>query len=274
MQRRFSLLSALAGGLIAALVVSALPAIAQDPDDQAVTEVAEDRASPGDPFLLGLVNLVNRQTVLRGDAGASNLMIRNTGGEPPLSLRTAGGTQPPLAVDSRGKVRRLNADLLDSRHANGLIRAAFGSTDSAAHNDGDAVTATITAPQRGVLIMGGSIDAKGAPGFIDGFGCMLTVNGVEVPGTSRGSVVAWFDIGHTANSEENCSTDGGLIVEKGTHTVALSIFFHDGAAFDAASVWVIWSPFGGDGMVPNPADSPIGEPNNDADERDLANDTP
>ena len=99
-----------------------------------------------------------------------------------------------------------DSDLVDGKHANQLIRAAFGSTNSATEANGDAATTTITAPAAGVLVMSGSIEgfASGSVGF---FSRRLTVGGTVVPGTERDSVV---------HDEENRSTDGPQNVAAGT----------------------------------------------------------
>jgi len=238
MQRRFHFWSALAGGLIAALVVSALPAIAQ---------VAETNAVPGSNFKLGQTNIVNANTALRGNSG-TNLVLRNTGNGVPLNLLTNGNGKPPMAVDSRKVVKNLNADRLDFRHANELIRADFDSTQDAPNPDGAAVTATITAPKPGMLVMGGSVEATS--NSFDDYRCELRVNGSFVTGTGRNSVVHNAGGDHTNNGQENCSTDGGQVVGPGTYSVALHTLNRSFASFDGASVWVIWVPFDGNGNVP------------------------
>lgn len=233
----------LAGVMVGALMVAALPAIAQD---------AETQAQPGDPMLVGQTNSVNANTSLRGDA-TSNLVLRNTGDGTPLNLITEGNGKAPMKVDSRRVVKNLNTDTLDFRHANQLIRAAFGETDNAVDADGDLVTATITAPKPGILVMGGSVDSFANPttGANDFFYCRLTVNGTVVSGSSRGTTVHDAGGDHTENWNENCSTDGALVVDGDTtYTVALRADSQETVLFDDASVWVIWVPFDGDGKVP------------------------
>ena len=235
---RYLLIAAVLG----ALVVSALPAVA--------SQGAATFAQPGDTFRLGQGNVVNARTILRGSPANSNLLIMNNGSGIPLEIRTLGNGKAPLRVDSAVRVKNLNADRLDNRHANQLIRAAFGATDTAADADGDAVTATITAPLAGILVMSGSIEASGTTA--DVYSCSLTVGGAAVTGTLRVSEVDLPGGDHTANMEENCATDGAHVVAGGTHTVALKITGRDTVEFDAASVWVMWVPFDGTGSGVTP----------------------
>jgi hypothetical protein len=71
-------------------------------------------AAPGDPFRLGKSNVVNK---------VSTLVKRGAG--PALSLKVRGG-QPPLAVNSGGRVKNLNADRVDGKDS-----SAFAPADSA-----------------------------------------------------------------------------------------------------------------------------------------------
>ena len=238
--RRTNFWTGLAGVLVGALMVSALPAIAQ---------VAETNAVPGSNFKLGQTNIVNANTALRGNSG-TNLVLRNTGNGVPLNLLTNGNGKPPMVVDSRKVVKNLNADRLDFRHANELIRAEYGSMNDASDANGAAVTATVTAPKPGILIMSGSIDASGSTD--DWYSCNLTVNGTFVTGTGRVARVNNEGGDHTDNSEEDCATDGGWAVDAGTHNVALHIGDRNTALLLGASVWVIWVPFDGNGNVPSP----------------------
>ncbi len=62
-------------------------------------------AANGRPLLLGKVNTETRSAT-----------IKNTGAGPALKLKTR-ASAPPLAVNSRKKVTRLNADLVDGKNA-------------------------------------------------------------------------------------------------------------------------------------------------------------
>jgi len=75
-------------------------------------------AVPGDPFKLGKVNVVNKVTTL---------VKRGPG--PALSLKVRAG-QPPLAVNSNGKVARLNADRLDGKDSTEFLGKNEKAADS------------------------------------------------------------------------------------------------------------------------------------------------
>jgi hypothetical protein len=227
---RHLVVAALAGGLVAA----AVPAAA---------------AQIGEALGLGEVNTVDARTVLRGDAGSQpNMSIRNTGGGSPLFLQTLGNGSPPLIVDSDRQVNNLNGDLLDDRHAGELVRAAYAATPDAVNGNGDVVTATITAPTPGMLIMGGGLDAFGTS--FETYWCSLEVDGTQVEGSLR--IVGVDSSGTTNNAHEDCATDGGVVVVAGTHDVALHIANHNSAEFFDASVWVMWVAFDGEGEVAVP----------------------
>jgi hypothetical protein len=239
MKRRFHFWSAVAGGLVAALVVSALPAIA---------------AQVGDPLRLGETNIVNATTALRGNA-SSNLLLRNTGSGVPLDLKNNGNGKPPLAVDSRKLVKNLNVDKVDFRHANELIRGARALSveiDEAVFVGGSAniLTTGIMAPQPGMLMISASVDASGATD--DQYTCQILVDGFVVAGSSRASRVNWAGVSHTDNSQENCATDAVEVVGAGPHVVDFRVFGRNTAAFHSATLWVIWVPYDGDGNVPTP----------------------
>ena len=110
------------------------------------------------------------------------------------------------------------------------------------------VSATITAPKAGWLILSGSIDAFGST--IDLYECRLTVDNGLVAGTKRLSLVNTEFGDHTANTNENCSTTGVQQVTAGTHIFALAIRNRSTVDFRGASVWALFVPFDGDGNTP------------------------
>ncbi len=142
-----------------------------------------------------------------------------------------------------------NAGKVDGFSANQLLRVASGSTEDAPDDNGFAVSATITAPKAGWLILSGSINGSGATDDI--YECSLKVDLVTVAGSFRTSVVdsAGFPT-HTDNSSENCSTTGVQQVTAGTHTFALAIRDRHTVNFSSASVWALFVPFDGEGNKP------------------------
>ena len=132
--------------------------------------------------------------------------------------------------------------------ANQLLRVAFGSTNDAPNDNGFMVSATITAPQAGWLVLSGSVDGHGV--INDNYRCHLVVDLVQVAGTFRSSVVDTAGASHTNNTEGNCSTTGVQQVTAGTHKVALTIRDRDTVDFRNASVWALFVPFDGEGNKP------------------------
>lgn len=114
--KRIHFRSAFIGGLVAALTVMALPAVA--------AEVAA-------ALQLGQSNTANARTTLKGDVGSANLRIVNTDPDgSPLSLVSQPG-EPPLKVNRKAKVKNLNADRVDGHHADDFVLA--GDVAVAAH---------------------------------------------------------------------------------------------------------------------------------------------
>ncbi len=153
------------------------------------------------------------------------------------------------AVNADNATNADNAETLDGFSANQLLRVASGSTDNAPDDNGFMVSATITAPQAGWLILSGSVDGFGV--INDNYRCHLVVDLVQVAGTRRTSVV--HSVGaptHTNNSEGNCSTTGVQQVTAGTHKVALTIRDRDTVDFRNAHIWALFVPFDGNGNKP------------------------
>jgi hypothetical protein len=96
------------GGVAAALVLGATAALAGN--------------GVGGVFNLGEQNTVNESTSLRGATPWRNLQITNTGSGSALGLKVDPG-EPPMAVNSSGKVTHLNADELDGLDSDQLQRA-------------------------------------------------------------------------------------------------------------------------------------------------------
>ena len=95
-------MSAMVGGLIVAVVISVLPAAAGN----------------GGKLVLGTRNRASAVTTLTGKGGL-NVINLTVGGEPAAWFKVKSG--PPFAVNSDGRVRNLNADLLDGKHASSFL---------------------------------------------------------------------------------------------------------------------------------------------------------
>ncbi len=237
--KRIHMRSAFIGGLVAALTMMALPAVA--------SEVAA-------ALQLGQSNTASTKTTLRGAVGSSNLRIVNTDPDgSPLSLVAEPGN-PPLKVNTSKKVANLNADRVDGLSAHQLIRVAHTATDNV--DDGifsagaaNVLTVTVHAPRSGFLVIGSAIDGFGPTDAPDSYICRILVDGSGVTGTSMVSLVDW-EAGASGNASENCSTTGAQAVAAGTHTVDLRVTNQTTVIFGAATLWAMYVPFDGDGNRP------------------------
>jgi hypothetical protein len=233
---RRTLALGLIGGLLGALLITSMPAV---------------MAAVGDPIRIGNTNTGTAPTILRGDADPS-LRIVNPSGDPALELRVGQGNRP-LRVDSNKRIPKLNADRLDGRNANQMLRVAEDRVSLTPDDNGPAATATITAPTDGFLVMSGSIELRGSA--YDEVQCALSV---KAQGTTRNyghHDVVIEDAGgdHTSNGSNVCATDAVTAVPAGTYDVSLTIFWWTNANLEGATVWVIFVPFDGEG---NPPDNP------------------
>jgi hypothetical protein len=201
-----SLRTALAGGIVGALLVMAVPVM----------------AGVGDPLKLGQANSANAVTRLSGRA-ATNLLINNTkAGAPAADLRVAPGSAP-LRVNSRTRVKNLNADLLDNRTGNfyapayRLPVAEFcGRSGGTPPGVGEECEMQITARRAGTLLMSGSGGAEG-----DGLmNCRFEVDGKKVPNSQQ---VILLEETTDFDDRVVCSSNVGLDVSPGQHTVKFVI---------------------------------------------------
>ncbi len=134
---RIELRSAFLGGLIAALLVTAAPAI----------------ADVGDALLAGKFNTVDKKTTISGSAaGDSMFKVANQAGDGTgITVQVEPGN-PPFVVDSAKRVKKLNADKLDGHHADdfvmvgdvGVFAAAQIRSDGSIRNGTDRVVAVTT----------------------------------------------------------------------------------------------------------------------------------
>ena len=144
MSRSIDLRSAIVGGLISGLVMTALPVV----------------AGVGDTAIVGQQNKsASRATTFQGLGGKGVLRARSTRNNPALDLQV-NGNAAPMTVDSTRRVKNLNADMVDGRNARDLQVLA-------AHAGGDQhelITSTeevvrsvsLTAPTDGVVVVNSS----------------------------------------------------------------------------------------------------------------------
>ena len=230
---------AVVAALIGSLIGLAVPAIA---------------AAVGDPMELGVNNTVTRKTTLIRTRAGTALHVTSRGGGIPLKLVSRDGS-PPLKVNSSAKVTSFNADKLDGRHANGLVRVAFDASDDLPDGDdsgafpgglGEPLSVSITTSTAGWLVITSTIDAINGIAN-DAYACILRVDGDAVLGTWMNAELN--GTGGT-NEEEDCTTHGVQEVPAGAHTVTLRVFnvstitdFRDG------SLSAMFVPFDGTGAA-------------------------
>jgi hypothetical protein len=227
-------LSGLAGGVIAALRFTMIPVSAANSDN----------------LILGESNRAGRSTRL-ASRGPSVMKLTNTTGNVALDLRVRPGSAP-LAVDSRKRVPRLNADLLDGRHA---VSVATRAVTAGPATTGPACTgvscyvlgATIEAPAAGILIIGATLDLERYGAGDDHLRCSVYVDGDLAVG-GRVDVQLGDSDGGDRNQEEDCTITTWAFVERAWHNVSLRIEGVRDAntvVGNGGSLWAIWAPVDG-----------------------------
>jgi len=231
--------AALAGGLIGAMLMAALPAVA---------------ATDGN-FILGRRNGAGSPTKLISANGITTMRITNAGGVAPLDLVAKPGV-PPMKVNTSAWVKNLNADLLDGRQANQLVRLAHAhsaNVDEALFGGGasaDILTTTIETPTAGFLHVTASVTVSGTT--YDDFFCEIEVGATTTPGSTKFGVVDAPGGTHTSGYFDICATNGVTMVPAGTHTVKFHFGNRASADLDDAALSVIFIPYGATGAVGSP----------------------
>ena len=248
MSRSIHLRSAFIGGLIAGLIVAALPAMA---------------AGVGDALELGTTNTINQTTTLKMRSRRTALVVEKNKTGPVIEVEgkrnvvkitAAAGKAPILVNRSAGTAKNLSADAVDGYDADGLLRVAFDASDELPNGNtatfsggaGEPLSVTITAPTAGWLVMTGTVDAANVVSN-DAYRCQLWLDAGQVIGSD---MVSQIDGGTSNNREEDCTTHGVAEVGAGVHTVtfrltsvAISTEFADG------SLSAMFVPFDGTGAA-------------------------
>ena len=125
-------------------------------------------------------------------------------------------------------------------------RAAFDSSGNLVGGNGTALTATITAPAAGLLIINANVELLRTLGATDEVVCQVEIDDTVVTGSS-------MSIGVDLNAYEICSTGGAAVVDAGVHEIDLEM---SGLELFTLMIdgflTVQWVPFDGDGEVPVP----------------------
>lgn len=228
MKKHGHFVSGLLGGLIAVMLMAALPAVAGN----------------GDNMIIGEKNTAKTVTRLNTRGG---LRIDNfKAGNPALILQVQPGTAA-IQLNTAAWIENMHADLLDGYQAHEMMRVAhaesanidevavFGASAEAA-----VLTATIDAPTAGFLV----INAQAYIGGNDRFMCRIYVDGTEVTG---GRIYGMQNAG-----EGLCTSMGTQSIAAGTRTVAFNLGDRTDYTVDDAALSVIFIPFGATGAVGSP----------------------
>jgi hypothetical protein len=114
----------------------------------------------GAVFNLGQTNQVNATSTLRGSSGKT-LQVTNTGTGSGVGITVGAGKAPIKVNAGAGKATYLNADRVDGKHSNQLVRAArmvTGATTVITTSDVTYGTAlSITAPAAGFVLVNADV---------------------------------------------------------------------------------------------------------------------
>jgi hypothetical protein len=206
-------------------------------------------ANAGAALFLGTKNTANLRTTLSGNVATSSFRIVNSnpkGTALTLSVRPG---NPPLKVTSTAKVLKLNADRLDNRSANQLLRVAHAEVPNAPEVNGDILTTSVKAPRAGLLVIQGGLEVDGIVGNGSTFYCSLALDSSWVQGSER---AVSSQLGGPSAIFGSCESSVTVPVDAGTRTVALRVVGLDTANLylGNASLSALYVPFDGDGKVP------------------------
>lgn len=208
----------------------------------------------GGNLILGQTNTATLLTQLTGNVDGSAMKVHNTNpdlDDQALNLQVQDG-EAPMRVNSDGRVVNLNADKLDNKDANGLIRVASFNGDSPLPDgqDGTVATTNITAPAPGFLVITAGSDLFNFDQF-DKVTCFIEVDGTQAPGSE---MIIDLNGDAEVNEEEDCSTNAVVAVSAGQHAVDLEADVgRPGTKFDQTALSAIYVPFGSTGAPPSQA---------------------
>lgn len=212
-------------------------------------------AVPGDPFRLGQLNTINALTQLVGSVNNAMLRIDNNSAgatATALDLQVQPG-KAPMKVNSSARVANLNADRLDGKHADQLVRVASftGSSPLPDGTNGTVATTSINAPASGFLVIDAGSDFFNFSGD-DTITCFIEVDNARASGSLR---YLKHDANSSVNEDEDCSTSTVVPVAAGNHTVDLEaqVQIGGGTQYGETALSAIYIPFGGSGASPSAA---------------------
>ncbi len=208
----------------------------------------------GATFNLGQANTVNAISKLVGSVAGPSLQIDNNStnaNATALDLQVEAGKAPMKVSATAGKATNLNADKVDGKDANQLVRVASFGGQSPLNGPIGTVATTINAPAPGFLVIAASSDLRN--GFESDIAhCFIEVNNEPTDGSDR-----FMELNAqqgNVNRDEDCSTNTVEPVAAGTHTVELVGGGNASATnWGDTSLWAIYVPFDGAGAVPSSA---------------------
>ena len=204
----------------------------------------------GATFNLGQTNTVNAISKLVGSVAGPSLQIDNNStnaAATALDLQVEPG-KAPMKVNSGAQVANLNADKVDGKDANQLVRvASFGGRSPLARGTtGTVATTTINAPAPGFLVIDAGVEFSD-PGASDVIQCLIEVDNVFASGSDRFVDLNANPAG-AGDELEDCSTNAVVPVAAGTHTVELvGAVTSSGTVWGDTALWAIYVPFDGSG---------------------------
>lgn len=232
MSKRVHWRSALIGGLVAGLVMTVAPVV----------------ADVGEALILGQDNSADARTNVTGSVGTTNLRLQNSHPSgSALALSVVPGN-PPLKVGSSTKVKKLNVDKVDGLSAHQLIRVAHAAAQDLPNVEGAILSVDIKAPFDGfVFISGGLREGQtGTGGSL--IYCWFEVDGLEALGSERR---ASHNIQDGVTQYDSCESSITVPVTAGTHTIDLVYDAPGTAPYPAdGSLTALYIPFDGFGKKP------------------------
>ena len=238
-----------------------------DPDTPASVEAAtlggltaDDFAKAGDPGSPGdadtLDGLDSTDFLLAADTAVDAELLDGLDSTDFLGAAAQAVDSDQLDGMDSADFLGVSAQAADSASVDGfsaadLTRVAFSQTTDSGlvgPTNGTAVSADITAPVDGHLVISASANAQSDATGGTMFQCFLELDTVTIDGSLRG-MEHDGDETPAVNREENCATDAVEGVAAGTYTVSLEFSgLIAGTAVDDASIWVLFVPFDGTGM--------------------------
>lgn len=204
-------------------------------------------AAPGDPFKLGKVNTINRISQLIGSTNGVLLRIDNNSAgadATALALEVEPG-KAPMKVSSETRVFRLNADRVDDRSAEDLVRVAAQKLNDSpvTSTNGTVATTSINAPTSAFLVIDASSNVFNVQQTDSLVQCLIEVDNQPDDPSRR-----FMQLSNGSNQEEDCSTNTVVGVAEGTHTIDLeALDVGTGTNFDQTTLSAIFIPFDANG---------------------------